>query len=68
MASSVRGQRFSNWTVLRDAEVGGVERKVWCRCDCGNERAVKVYLLLKGRSNACHRDGCTLLRRAKGCG
>lgn len=66
--ASAKGKRFGSWTVVRDAEVGGVDRKVWCRCDCGGERAVRIYLLTKGRSRACHRDGCTTVRRAMGVG
>lgn len=46
------GQKFGRWTVLAVSP----ERKVRCRCDCGTERDVDRYNLLRpGHSRSC---GC----------
>ncbi len=49
------GQRFGRLTVLEPAEnIGG--RTAWlCRCDCGQETAVKTCRLRSGRAVSC---GC----------
>ena len=49
------GQRFGKLTVIRPAgNVGG--RTAWlCRCDCGQEAAVKTHHLRCGHTKSC---GC----------
>lgn len=49
------GQRFGKLTVLAPAEnIGG--RTAWlCRCDCGNETAVRTNRLRSGHTSSC---GC----------
>lgn len=49
------GRRFGSWVVTRDGEVGGVDRRVACRCDCGNERTVSAKSLARGTSRSCGR-------------
>lgn len=44
------GRTFVRWTVISDEG-----RKVTCRCECGIERSVNRYTLLKGVSQSC---GC----------
>lgn len=47
----ISGQKFNSWLVIGHS--GG---KYWrCRCECGNERPVHKYRLVKGLSKSC---GC----------
>jgi hypothetical protein len=51
----LEGKRFGRWTVLRESpslDAGGKIRWV-CKCDCGIERAVREYYLVKGLSRSC---------------
>jgi hypothetical protein len=51
-----RGERFSRWAVVGPmGQTSPGHRTVWCRCDCGTERAVLIDQLRKGRSRSC---GC----------
>ncbi|MBQ2888563.1 MAG: transcriptional regulator [Firmicutes bacterium] len=55
----LKGKTFGRWTVLDDSILTDKgERKWWCRCECGTERAVLERSLLYGGSLSC---GC--LRR-----
>lgn len=54
------GRRFGRWTVLRDIASDDKDRRVWCRCDCGQERSVMAGSLRKGVSNSC---GCLKLEK-----
>lgn len=55
----MRGKRFGRWTVIERAENSKDNRSQWlCRCDCGNEKIIKLSDLRNGRSRSC---GC--LRR-----
>lgn len=49
--SDLSNMRFGKWLVLRDAK----ETHCLCRCDCGNERKVSRYSLLRGVSVSCGR-------------
>jgi len=52
------GERFGRWTVVR-TQASTSQRRCWCRCDCGVERAVFAFSLLAGTSQSCgcfHRD------------
>ncbi len=40
LASSIVGQRFGCWTVLREVSEHGLRPRAQCRCDCGFERAI----------------------------
>ena len=37
------------------------DRMILCRCDCGNEKLVRVYSLVSGATKSC---GCTALKHA----
>jgi len=49
------GQTFGYWTVLGEAEKLDVNRRWFCRCACGTERAVQQPSLNRGGSQSC---GC----------
>lgn len=57
---AIIGRRFGSWVVVRDSAVGGTDRRVTCRCDCGNSRSVSLKNLLRGQSRSCGR--CTSAR------
>lgn len=60
--SELEGRRFGRWTVLGKSEKRG-KRIFWlCRCECGNEKMVDGYSLLKGDSLSC---GCLMVDRIK---
>ena len=50
------GQRFGRWTVIRFSHTTQYRENYWyCRCDCGNENAVRCSHLTKALSQSC---GC----------
>lgn len=49
------GQTFERFTVIREAEARGSNRRWFCRCACGNERIVQQGSLRNGSSSSC---GC----------
>lgn len=50
------GNRYGMLTVLRDYGTHDGRGKVWlCRCDCGNEVAVRGIMLRSGNNRSC---GC----------
>ncbi len=52
------GQTFGHLTVLEPAGNAG-KHTVWrCRCDCGNETAVRTSSLRSGLTRSCGRQGC----------
>lgn len=60
MQSVSPGDRFGYWTVialgppyLRPGRQSQGERRWFCRCTCGTERAVHERLLLMGKSTSC---------------
>ena len=52
---TVVGRRFGSWVAIRDHAVGGADRRVTCRCDCGTERGVSMKALARGSSRSCGR-------------
>ncbi len=57
----VEGQRFGKLVAVQEAESTVYGQRRWLmRCDCGNERAVRVHDLINGSSASC---GCALGRR-----
>ena len=57
MSKVMEGSRFGRWVVTK-----AHGRKVACRCDCGNDRAVDRYTLIKGASSSC---GCLQVERTR---
>lgn len=59
-SSSLVGQKFGRWTVLKR----DTSRKsyYWCRCECGTERSVFGPTLKNGASKSC---GCLKSERNK---
>lgn len=61
------GKRFGNLTVISEAEPikegrdGRLRPAVLCRCDCGNEKVVRIMCLKRGSCISC---GCEARRRA----
>lgn len=53
MTGVLKGKRFGRWKVLVDQPKA--TGKVWCRCNCGTERAVSVQSLVRGDTHSC---GC----------
>lgn len=52
----LRGSRYGRWIVIERAENSKDNRSRWlCRCDCGNEKILKLCDLRNGRSRSC---GC----------
>jgi hypothetical protein len=52
------GEQYGRLTVVRN-----LGHRYWlCRCECGNERAIKVCLLRKGKMRSC---GCLEVERGK---
>lgn len=49
------GKRFGRWTVVGKAEDKGNKTYWHCKCDCGNEKDVYTFSLIKGKSKSC---GC----------
>lgn len=50
------GQKFGRLTVIGQAEPYADGRtRLLCRCDCGNEKAIKSFNVTSGRSKSC---GC----------
>lgn len=52
------GEKFGNWTILREAEKlvyknGHTKRRVLCRCRCGVEHVVRLGDLRNGKSTKC---------------
>jgi hypothetical protein len=52
-AQLTAGQRFGKLTVLAFAGVRNRNRYWVCRCDCGNETAVREHRLLHGKTRSC---------------
>lgn len=53
---NLKGQRFGRWVVLFRASDRRRGYPEWhCRCDCGNEKAVRANILRSGASRSC---GC----------
>ncbi len=50
------GQKFGKLTVVSVASLGSGPTKFWCRCSCGNTKAVIGQNLRRGFSKSC---GCT---------
>ncbi len=44
------GNKYGEWTVLGPSEI---TRRVWCRCSCGYECAVRKHDLKRGSSTKC---------------
>lgn len=48
------GRMFGEWTVLSEAPARAHKRRWYCRCSCGEERAVYQCGLLYGTSRSCN--------------
>ena len=59
------GDRYGRLTIIKEVEPikrkRYNERRVLCRCDCGNEKVVSLYPLLNGKivSCGCYRKECS---------
>jgi hypothetical protein len=52
----LKGRRFGRWKALRlFSSNKHKQRRYWCVCDCGTERAVLAYGLTSGHTKSC---GC----------
>jgi hypothetical protein len=49
----MKGLTFGRWLVVDEEES---DKKVLCKCSCGNEKKVNKYTLTSGRSKSC---GCS---------
>lgn len=47
------GDKFNRWTVVGEPIVINTRRKYLCKCDCGTERYVDYYSLVRGESKPC---------------
>jgi hypothetical protein len=47
------GQKIGKWTVIDNTVTIEREAKLLCRCDCGRERKVSIYTIVKGTSTSC---------------
>lgn len=48
-------EKYGRYTILREDGRKNGMRRVWCKCDCGNERSVYLKNLKDGNSKSC---GC----------
>ncbi len=48
-------ERYGRMVVIREVEQKGYERFFLCRCDCGNEKVVRMHSLRTGATKSC---GC----------
>lgn len=49
------GDKYNNLTLIKEVECIGKGRNFLCKCDCGNEKVIKLNDLRQGRSKSC---GC----------
>jgi len=49
------GERFGRFTIIREISKRNGRRYFWCKCDCGAEKAVRLYSLTSGKIISC---GC----------
>lgn len=49
------GNKYSNWTVLREALKRGKKPYFYCRCNCGSEKEISAYELAKENSRSCRK-------------
>lgn len=55
-ARDLRGQKFGRLTVIERAGSDTGRNALWvCKCDCGNEKVVAGYRMLRGTTTSC---GC----------
>lgn len=55
------GKTFGDWTVLNFHSRAKHGQAIWlCRCSCGNEKAVIMASMQKGRSTSC---GCKAIKK-----
>lgn len=54
------GTRFGRWTVIADLYQPNKRHNLFCRCECGTERVVKLDSLRSGASGSC---GCERTER-----
>ncbi len=59
------GQRFYDWTVVKESLSRKEKRFVVCKCDCGTEKEVVLTSLLQGISKSC--EPCASSKRQKTC-
>ena len=52
------GDKFNRWTVVGEPIIINTRRKYLCKCDCGTERYVDYYSLVRGESKSC---GCFMV-------
>jgi len=50
--------RFGSLTVVREVDRAGSQRRVECRCDCGQNKIVYAQHLKRGNSRSC---GCKII-------
>lgn len=51
----ITGQRFGRLLAVKEVEKKGKERCWLCKCDCGNEKTVRMLALRSGNTKSC---GC----------
>lgn len=56
------GSKFGNLTAIKEGErlrlpSGQYNRTILCKCDCGNEKAIRLSHLVRGRITSC---GCKM--------
>lgn len=56
-AKDITSQKFGRWLAIKFSFRKGPKKRIYwlCKCDCGTERSVELYSLLKGSSTSC---GC----------
>ena len=66
MATNITGKRYGRLAVVQEVEPktysnGSKTRMFLCKCDCGNEKVIRLPQLLSGRTKSC---GCMQKERA----
>ena len=56
--ADLTGQRFGKLTVMYEVERKNGRRYWHCKCDCGNEKDIRMTSLTTGVSKGCGRVGC----------
>lgn len=61
--TDLTGKRFEKWEVLSFSRRTDKNKYYNCRCECGTEREVSAYKLIKGLSKSC---GCSRIKDMTG--
>lgn len=56
------GEKYNNLTIIKEVEKRNNRRHFLCKCDCGNEKIIRIDGITSGHAKTC---GCLQLQVAK---